>query len=148
MPADLSKDLLLHHPELDRQHADLFAQLEAASEAFDLGTRTELLAALAHFTDVYLAHCAEEERLMEGSLFPDRGRHRMAHEVFTADLERLRQELELAGPTPVIGEWLKIRLPEWLRFHVAVNDAKVAQHLAAQPRRQGRPTRRSSRGLA
>jgi len=148
MPADLPRELLLHHPELDRQHAELFARLEAVGAAFELGAKAELLAALARFTDVYLSHCAEEERLMEGALFPDRGRHRLAHEVFMADLERLRQELELGGPTPVIGEWVRIRVPEWLRFHVAVNDAKVAQHLAAQPRRQGRPARRSSRGLA
>jgi hemerythrin len=145
MSSEIPKELRLDHPDLDRQHGELLQLLEAAAAACDLGNRAELLAALARFTDALLAHTAEEDRLMEDSLFPDRGRHRQAHELFLADLERLRLELEASGPTPVVDEWLRVRVPEWLRFHVAVNDTKVARHLATQRGTAARAPRRPAR---
>ena len=137
-------DLLLEHPDLDRQHGELFRLLEGAAAAFDSGGKPEVVAALARFTDALLTHTAEEDRLMESSLFPERARHRMAHEVFLADLERLRQDLEASGPTPSVGEWLRVRVPEWLRFHLAANDVKVAQHLSSKRGAAAQATRRTS----
>ena len=145
MSGAIPKELRLDHPDLDRQHGELFGLLESAAAAFDLGDRAELLTALARFTEALLTHTAEEDRLMEASLFPDRGRHRQAHELFLADLERLRLEVEAGGATPVVDEWLRLRVPEWLRFHVAVNDTKVAQHLATHRATPSRAARRPAR---
>jgi hemerythrin len=128
-----SPELAVHHEELDRQHAELFRLLDAAAATFEAGSTPELVRAVAAFTEAMLAHTAWEEALMEESLFPDRGRHRVAHEVFLTDLQQLAAELKATGPTPQVGEWVRIRVPEWLRFHVAVNDAKLGAHLARRP---------------
>jgi len=144
MALDFTSDLLVDHPDLDRQHGELFRLLEGAGRAYDTGGKAEVVAAVARFTDALLTHTAEEDRLMEASLYPERVRHRMAHEVFLADLERLRQELEATGPTPAIGEWLRIRIPEWLRFHLAANDIKVAQHLSSKRGAAAQATRRTT----
>jgi hemerythrin len=120
----------LHHEKLDGQHADLFRLLEAAATALETGSAADVRRALAAFIDALLEHTATEEAVMEETLFPDRGRHRVAHEVFLADLHQLSAELERTGPTPQVDEWLRVRVPEWLRFHIAVNDTKLGAHLA------------------
>jgi hemerythrin-like metal-binding protein len=126
----LAPELLLHHGRLDDQHAGLFRLLEAAAVAFETGSADEVRRGLAAFHEAMLEHTATEEAVMEESLFPDRGRHRVAHEVFLADLLQLVTEVERTGPTPQVGEWLRVRVPEWLRFHIAVNDTKLGAHLA------------------
>jgi hemerythrin len=134
-------ELAVQHEGLDRQHAELFRLLDVAAATFETGTAAEVARATAAFTEAMLEHTASEEALMEESLYPDRGRHRVAHEVFLTDLQQLTAELKATGPTPQVGEWLRIRVPEWLRFHIAVNDAKFGAHLARRPA-SGRGTRR------
>lgn len=126
-------DLALHQQELDRQHADLFRLIGAAVTAFETGATPGVKRAVDAFIDAMQAHAAGEEALMEEALYPERGRHRVAHEVFLADLRQLRAELEGVGPTPQVGDWLRIRVPEWLRFHILANDAPLAAHLARRP---------------
>ncbi len=141
-------DLVIHHETLDAQHAGLFRLLDAAAVAFEQGGKRDLVRAVEAFTEAMLEHTASEEALMEESLYPDRGRHRVAHEVFLTDLRQLAAELDATGPTPQVGAWVRVRLPEWLRFHIAANDAKFGQHLAHRPaggRAARRPdTRRTS----
>jgi len=137
----LSPELKLHHETLDGQHARLFTLLEAATTSLEAGSAAEVKRAVAAFHEAMLDHTATEEALMEETLFPDRGRHRVAHEVFLADLQQLAAELDRAGPTPQVGEWLRLRVVEWLRFHIAVNDSKLGAHLALR-RATGRGARR------
>jgi hemerythrin len=142
----MPSNLLLHHEALDLQHAGLFALLEAAATALEAGSAAEVRRGVAAFVDAMLEHTATEEALMEESLFPDRGRHRVAHEVFLADLQQLAEELERTGPTPQVGDWLRLRLPEWLRFHIAVNDTKLGAHLAHRPAASRGARRGDTRG--
>jgi hemerythrin-like metal-binding protein len=146
-PPSFGPELSVHHEALDAQHREVFEALEAAVAALD-GPRVALEAAVARFADATLSHLAAEEALMEEALYPDRGRHRTAHEMFVSDLVQLRAELAEKGPTPVVGEWLRTRLPEWLRFHIRVNDVPVAEHLARK-RSAGEPrARRPDRRLS
>lgn len=80
---------------------------------------------------------------MEETLYPDRGRHRSAHEMFVSDLVQLRGELQQKGSSEVVADWIRTRIPEWLRFHIRVNDAPLAAYLSRQAERQGdtRPRR-------
>jgi hemerythrin len=94
---------------------------------------------VAAFADAFLEHVAVEESLMEDTLWPERGRHRAAHELFGADLQHIRDELGRDGATPAVAEWVRTRAPDWLRFHIRTNDAPFAAHLAR--RRQAGPFR-------
>jgi hemerythrin len=136
MGIDWSPELTLNHELLDREHVELFRRLEEAAGAVD-GPRAGLDAAVAALTTALIDHLATEERLMEATLYPERVRHRSAHELFLADFDRMRAELREAGPTPAVAEWLRTRLPEWLRFHVRVNDLPFGAYLA---RRRPAPT--------
>jgi hemerythrin len=129
MPGGWSPELTLNNELLDRQHVDLFRMLEAAAAALD-GPRTPLEDAVDAFADALVSHLAVEERLMEESLYPERVRHKSAHELFVADFERLHAELVASGVTPAIVDGLRRRVPEWLRFHTRVNDAPFGAYLA------------------
>jgi hemerythrin-like metal-binding protein len=132
-----SPDLTLNHEELDRDHVELFRRLDVAGQALDRGPR-EVAAAISAFADVLLSHLAREEALMDEAGYPERTRHRSAHELFLADLAGARADL--ATPAPAhdrdAADWVRTRAPEWLRFHIRVNDAPLVAWLA---RRRGRP---------
>ena len=138
----LPSSLTVHHPRLDAEHGELFDLIDAALEAYRTGGTAAVRQAVAAFADAMLAHTAGEEALMEETLYPERGRHKVAHEVFLADLRQLQEELATAGATPAVEGWLRVRLPEWLRFHIAANDTRFGEHLArrASPARPTRPS--------
>lgn len=129
MPGDWSPELTLNHDLLDGQHMDLFRRLSAAAAALE-GPREALDREVAGFADALVEHLAVEERLMDETLYPERVRHKSAHELFVADLEKLRADLRASGPTPFVAEGLRRRIPEWLRFHIRVNDGPFGAYLA------------------
>jgi hemerythrin len=142
MAIDWSPELTLNDELLDAQHVDLFRKLESAAAALE-GPREALDAALAAFSDALMSHLSVEEHLMDEGLYPERARHRSAHELFVAEFERMRAELRESGPTPLVADWVRRRIPEWLRFHIQVNDRPLATWLlrrrhqgAGEPRRK------------
>lgn len=129
MAGEWSPELTLNHELLDGQHVDLFRRLSAVAAALD-GPREALEDALDGFADALVSHVAVEEQLMDETLYPERVRHRSAHELFVADFEKLRDELRATGPTPSVADGLRRRIPEWLRFHIRVNDGPFGSYLA------------------
>ena len=129
MPGEWSPELTLNNELLDAQHMELFRRLSAAAEAVD-GPRAPLEAAVDAFADTLVEHLAVEERLMDDTLYPERVRHKSAHELFVADFEKVRADLHAAGATPSVVDGLRRRVPEWLRFHTRVNDAPFGAYLA------------------
>ena len=71
---------------------------------------------------------------MEDVLYPERARHRSAHELFMADFLQLRQALGEEGRPPSSRTGSRGGSRSWLRFHISVNDVPAR--------------RRSSRGAA
>jgi hemerythrin-like metal-binding protein len=127
--ADRESDLLLENELLDGQHAEIFRRLETLAQALD-GPRAELEPAAAALADSLVTHLATEERMMEDTLYPERGRHRSAHELFMADFLQFRATLRDDGPSPESRDWVCRRIPEWLRFHITVNDFPFGVYLA------------------
>jgi hemerythrin-like metal-binding protein len=148
MSATWSPELTLNHADLDRQHADLFRQVEAAAVAAEQGTRAEAERAVQTFADALLEHLAAEDAVMDETLYPERGRHKLAHEMFVRDFMQLREELREKGPTPVVAEWLRTRIPEWLRFHILANDVPLATHLSSRATVARAPRRGAARRLS
>jgi hemerythrin len=121
--------LLLNHELLDEQHAELFRRLEVLGKALD-GPPAQIEPAAAGFADSLVTHLATEERIMDDVLYPERARHRSAHELFMADFLQFRAALRDQGPTAETREWVARRIPEWLRFHISVNDFPLGVYLA------------------
>ena len=134
MAGEWSPELTLNNELLDGQHVDLFRKLSAAAAALE-GPRAALDGAVEAFADALVSHLAVEERLMDETLYPERVRHKSAHELFVAEFEKVRAELRASGATTSVADGLRRRVPEWLRFHTRVNDAPFGAYLAR--RKQG-----------
>lgn len=127
--ADVMPEVKLGHELLDGQHAEIFARLDEVSAAL-AGPRPQLEAAMASLADALVTHLASEERIMDEVGYPERVRHKSAHELFFADFLQLRETFRDEGATPGVAEWIRTRVPEWLRFHISVNDYPLAVYLA------------------
>lgn len=142
--ADWTSQLTLNHELLDAQHAEIFRCLAALGDAL-AGPREGIEAAVAALSDALVTHLASEERIMEESLYPERARHRSAHELFMADFLQMRRLLHAEGPTPAVSDWITRRIPEWLRFHISVNDHPLGLYLARRRQLSGAPSRDGGR---
>jgi hemerythrin len=143
--AEWTPDLTLNHELLDEQHVEIFRRLAEAAEVLD-GPSADVERAVAAVADALVTHLASEERLMDETLYPERARHRSAHELFMADFIQMRTELREKGPNPIVADWIVRRIPEWLRFHVRVNDLPFGAYLSrrrAQPQPRPRSDGRS-----
>jgi hemerythrin-like metal-binding protein len=133
MSAEWTPELTLNHEELDAQHIELFRRLRDAAVALD-ATKAAAEEAVAALADAVFVHLADEERLMEETLYPERVRHRAAHKLFVADLMQVRDELAASGATAAVAGWVRERGAEWLRFHIRVNDGPFGVYLARRRR--------------
>ena len=136
MTTGWTPDLILNQQELDADHVDLFRKLAAAAAALG-APRVALAEAMGALSEAFLAHVAREDALMAASNYPEREAHRTAHDFFLAALARIRAALAQHEPTAEEAEWLRSRAPEWLRYHVRVNDAPLSAWMARRPERTG-----------
>jgi hemerythrin len=131
MNARLPPELTVGFEEIDAQHRLLLQDVEAAREALGHGLDA-LKAALAKLGDSYVSHFASEEALMAESAYPDRAKHKGAHDLFMQDFAQLGREVETFGLTPLAQHWVSKRLADWTHFHIQVNDAPLARHLVSR----------------
>jgi hemerythrin len=147
MAVDWSPELTINDELLDTQHVDLFRKIDETADALR-GPREVLEAKMTEFADQLMAHLALEERVMDELAYPERVRHKSAHEMFVADMERMRAEVRASGPSSTVSDWVRRRLPEWLKFHIRVNDQPFAAWLLRRRAEAaaGRPIRARTDG--
>ena len=127
-----SAALAVGHPEIDRQHQELFRRAAALVEALAGRERAE---AAQHFDflDRYaIEHFGAEERLMLESCFPGYGVHRAEHLRFVRDYRALRELFLAHGTVPALTVKTKLWLAGWLERHIGGADQRLAAHLASR----------------
>ncbi len=132
MASRLTPELVSGFEEMDGQHRVLFQRLDAllqAAQSDDLAATKQALQALG---DYLIAHFAAEESFMASADFPERGRHKTAHDLFMQDFAQLTRELEAMGLSVPVLQWITARVPEWLKFHIQMNDLPLGRFLASR----------------
>lgn len=124
-------DLIVGFAAIDEQHAGIFEAMDAAQAAVARGDLSATRAAMAALGDVLVSHFASEEAYMGESLYPDRSRHKAAHDLFMQDFAMLGRELQ-GGLSDLVTQWIAVRVPEWVRFHIRVNDTALGQFLSSK----------------
>jgi hemerythrin len=128
----LAPELVVGYEAIDAQHRELFQRLEAAAEAARSETLPRTREAVAALGDYLVTHFAYEEQVMAAAQYAERGKHKAAHDIFMQDFMQLQQELTAAGLAAPIVHWIANRVPEWVRFHIQVNDAPLGRYLTAK----------------
>ncbi len=89
----------------------------------------ELEAKLDEYIAHVKAHFANEERLMEEYAFPSYEMHKIAHDMFLADLQHATRQWKEYGDIKKIIYFIR-KTPEWIVMHVNSVDAVTANYLA------------------
>ena len=145
MSVRMPPELTLGFEEIDSQHREILEAMERAALAARAGDLARTRSAVTALGDVLMAHFSAEEGFMAESLYPDRGRHKAAHDLFMQDFAQLGRELG-NGLSDLVVQWISARVPEWVKFHIRVNDSALATYLAskrfrpaARPARSAKP---------
>jgi hemerythrin-like metal-binding protein len=112
-----------------RQHRILLERIDEATSAAKADDLARTRQALSSLGDYLVSHFQAEESMMADSAYPERVRHKSAHDLFLQDFAQLGQELEVAGLCPPVLSWVSSRVPEWLKFHIQVNDLPLGRYL-------------------
>jgi hemerythrin len=132
MTFKLTSELMSGFEEIDGQHRMLFQRLDGVLEAVksdDLAATKQTFQGLG---DYLIAHFAAEESFMAAASYPERSRHKAAHDLFMQDFAQLARELEATGLSVPVLQWITARVPEWIKFHIQVNDLPLGRFLASR----------------
>jgi len=125
-------ELVSGFEEIDGQHRVLFQRMETAAKAAQADDLAGTKVALAALGDDLAAHFGAEESFMSASGYPERVRHKSAHDLFMQDFAQLTRELATTGLSVPTVQWISTRVPEWVKFHVQVNDVPLGRYLASK----------------
>jgi hemerythrin len=133
MAITFDESLVMGVAELDREHRELFARLDALLEAIRRGSsRDEVTHTLAYLREYVVKHFAGEEQLMVSVAFPGLARHRDEHLAFTRDFAGLEEEHRRDGATTSLVVRVNVWLTGWLREHIYRTDRELAEFVRAR----------------
>jgi hemerythrin len=131
MSLRLTPELTVGFEEVDAQHRTMFQCLDALVAAAETDDAAGARTAMAALGDFLVVHFAAEESLMNAARFPERGRHKSAHDLFMQDFLQLGRDLDACGLSVPVVQWITLRIPEWVKFHIQVNDVPLGRFLAS-----------------
>ncbi len=132
MTFKLTSELMSGFEEIDGQHRMLFQRLDSVLEAVKSDDRAATKQMFQGLGDYLIAHFAAEESFMAAASYPERGRHKSAHDLFMQDFAQLGRELDATGLSVPVLQWITARVPEWIKFHIQVNDLPLGRFLASR----------------
>ncbi|HET9596330.1 MAG TPA: hemerythrin family protein [Anaeromyxobacteraceae bacterium] len=132
MTMRLTPELTCGFEEIDGQHRTLLQRVDAAVQAAKSDDLPATRSALSALGDYLASHFTAEESLMSANTYPERSRHKSAHDLFMQDFAQLQREVESTGLALPNVLWISTRMPEWVKFHIQVNDIPLGRYLAVQ----------------
>ncbi len=124
-----SSALAVGVPEIDLQHEEMFARVDRLHDAILARDRTETVRMLRFLCDYVHKHLRTEEALMESVDYPALGRHRLAHEAFTREVEALARQVQADGVSALVVHRVEREVSTWLHDHVCGADLEFVTHI-------------------
>lgn len=111
---------------IDRQHQEIFNQLNRLHDAITSGLGMEVVEDILEFARDYAEqHFAFEESCMEQYRCPVAAENKAAHRSFIDGIERIQQEIERNGDEPGAVLALYRELREWIQNHILKIDTQL-----------------------
>lgn len=137
---DWAQDMVIDGGAIDAEHRKLVDLVNRLHDATSAGRGREvvgdLLGELIRDTAEHLHH---EEAAMAAAGFPNLERHKIGHQAFVDELDKL-QERYRQGSISVAAQ-LSSLLRDWLSLHIRRNDKELHDFLRKQEQGQARPSR-------
>ncbi len=119
--------------QMQQTHEDEIKIINAIDKlAYDCERGEDKSAELEERLDEYIEHVkmhfSNEEKLMQQYDFPSYEMHKMAHDMFLADLQYATRQWKEFGDINKIINFVR-KTPEWIVMHVNSVDAPTADYL-------------------
>ena len=113
---------LVHIPEIDADHRNLFALANRIHEHIEQGAgQPAVLRALSHLVEYVEGHFSREERMMERVAYPETAAHKKTHRMLEQIVHSMyriyRHEPDAVDPDKLL-EFLR----DWLQNHILKSD--------------------------
>jgi hemerythrin-like metal-binding domain len=123
---------------IDSQHKQLVAALNALIEACSAGTGKAELARTMEFLVTYTKkHFNDEEELQIRYGYDDYLRHRQIHRDFSVVIAGLAVRLQEEGPTASLLAEVRSKMGDWFINHIKGDDFYLAAFIKSQEERTG-----------
>lgn len=130
MPIEWTSDLSVGVGEIDRQHQELFQQINKLFDACYQGTAKNVVAEMIQFlADYVVEHFGLEEKYMIRFNYPDYATHRSHHQQFIANFAEVKNKLESDGPGPHLVILTNRLVVSWLNAHIRNVDKLLGDFL-------------------
>ena len=121
----------LGHPEIDRQHSELFKAVNSLHDAMMEGKARQQLGGVLTFLRGYtVQHFQMEEGLMRGSAYPDYNVHKGLHDELTKQVLDLEAKHKAGSMTLSLS--VMNFLKDWLAHHISEEDRRLADFLKSK----------------
>lgn len=121
----------LGHPEIDRQHSELFKAVNNLHDAMMEGRARQQLGGVLTFLREYtVQHFQMEEGLMRAGSYPGYNDHKRLHDELTKQVLDLEAK-HLAGSMTLSLSVMNF-LKDWLAHHISEEDRRLTGFLKTQ----------------
>jgi len=123
-----SDDLSVGIQEIDKQHKELIARVNALGKAMQEGRgQQEIGATLAFLGEYVVKHFGDEEKRMARHNYPGLAAHQLQHHMFVSSFTGLKRQYEQQGASSPLLLHLHSRVSEWLVNHIKNTDQLFGQ---------------------
>lgn len=125
-----NENLAVGVSEIDNQHQELFERMNQLLEACNQGKGKEAVGDMINFLEDYVVeHFAAEEKLQKASNYPEYAAHKAMHNECLNNVAKLKQQLELNGPTLPFVIAVNKTVVDWLTTHISKVDKGLGLYL-------------------
>ncbi|MHB0935512.1 MAG: bacteriohemerythrin [Armatimonadota bacterium] len=123
-----SDDLAVGIREIDDQHKELIARVNALGKAMQEGRgQQEIGGILAFLQEYVVTHFGSEEQYMTRHNYPGLAAHQLQHHMFVSSFTGLKRQYEQQGASSSLLLHLFNRVCEWLVNHIKNTDQLFGQ---------------------
>jgi hemerythrin len=116
--------------EIDNQHKQLLVHFDQLLKACEAGQGLEELKRLLGFLDEYVVkHFKDEESIQRLRNYPGYDAHKNEHELFIAQLTKVKQEIQAEGVALHHVMETNNLLLKWLIHHISTVDVQLGAFL-------------------
>jgi hemerythrin-like metal-binding protein len=127
-----AQDMVIDDGPIDEDHKHLVQLVNTLHDATTEGRGREVVGSILQELVRYTAdHLRKEELTMEQAGFPNLARHKIGHQAFVNQLEKLQRRYQ-EGSIAVAAQ-LSTVLRDWLSIHIRRNDRELLEFMRRQP---------------
>ena len=125
-----SDDLSVNQPEIDRQHKQLFNQINILLSAIIIQVDEETVDDAISFLGKYINnHLTYEEDYMAKNGYPDLEQHKLSHQDFVNNYKIVGEKRRAGAPVESLALQIEQYLGNWLIEHIGQADQKFAEYI-------------------